>query len=94
MSEKEPTTRREMFCSVGRYVALGGLALGAVHLVAGNRGPQVQSRDRCIRQFKCSRCGLVQDCLLPEGVAARQNRTRSVSEGQDKSRSVREGQSG
>lgn len=63
MSERQETTRREMICTVGRYVALGGLVLGVGRLVGGDG-----EKEACGGQ--CSRCGAVEDCRLSEGVKA------------------------
>ncbi|MCL2645811.1 MAG: hypothetical protein FWD61_02270 [Phycisphaerales bacterium] len=74
MSERKEMTRREMICSAGRYVALGGLVLGVGRLVGGNEGGG-QKEGSCAQQLQCSRCGSVADCRLPEGVAARHGKS-------------------
>ena len=68
MSDRKEMTRREMICSVGRYVALGGLVLGVGRLVGG--GGQ---EGACDGELQCSRCGVVGECQLPAGVASRMN---------------------
>ena len=65
MSEQKDITRREMLRSAGRYIALGGLVLGVGQLVGEGQD------DVCESEKRCSRCGALADCRLPEGIAAR-----------------------
>jgi hypothetical protein len=67
--EQLGATRREMLVTAGRYALLGGLAVAVTRLVI--RDQSSRDANRCTGDFRCSRCVALGDCVLPEGVQAR-----------------------
>ena len=62
-------SRREMFRSSARYMALGGLALLSAGLLARPRGSP--ARSRCRRAVACRRCAALANCRLPQALLAK-----------------------
>ena len=76
MADKDDKlTRREMFRSIGRAAALGGIAAGAGGLLASGRtgpaGPQT-----CINRSVCSGCAAFEECGLPTALSTRAHRDK------------------
>jgi len=69
-NSKEPArSRREMFRSTARYLALGGISLLSAGLIA--KGTTSSAGGRCRRSFDCRNCAAVAYCQLPPALSAR-----------------------
>jgi hypothetical protein len=69
-SPENRCTRRELFSSSVRYVALGGLTLLSAGLVLR------QGRAACPRLPDCRGCAALDRCSLPEAVEVRLGKDR------------------
>ncbi|NQU21399.1 MAG: hypothetical protein HQ567_08960 [Candidatus Nealsonbacteria bacterium] len=68
--DNQRPNRRELFRSVARYVALGGISLASVGLIWRGRS------GRCRRLPCCRECELLARCELPEAAAAKKRGSR------------------
>ena len=67
-------TRREMFRSCLRYLALGGVSLVSAGLIG--RGTASPATDGCCRSPYCGDCGAIAGCELPQALAAKRPNQR------------------
>jgi len=67
-------SRREMFRSTLRHLALGGISLASAGLIA--RGAAPPAKGGCRRSPACGNCAAIAHCKLPRALAARKDNQR------------------
>ena len=67
-------SRREMFRSTLRYLALGGISLASAGLIA--RGVASSAAGGCRRSASCGDCEAIARCRLPQALAAKKRNER------------------
>ena len=72
-AEPQPS-RREMFRSAIRYLALGGISLASAGLIA--RGAASPTQGGCRWSPSCGDCEAITQCNLPQALAARRRHER------------------
>ena len=67
-------SRREMFRSTLRYLALGGISLASARLIS--RGAASRAEGGCRRSASCVNCAAIGRCKLPRALAAKKRNER------------------
>jgi hypothetical protein len=72
-AEQQPS-RREMFRTALRYLALGGISLTSAGLIA--RGAASPAQGGCRWSPSCGDCAAIAHCNLPQALTARRRHER------------------
>jgi len=71
---EEKQTRREMLCSLVRYLTFGGM--GLVWAILYARSARSSAANSCTQPIPCGDCGLLERCNRPDAVKTREGDKR------------------